>query len=277
MARSFRGRLIGASVTPAVNAAPGIWSLDDVSAGCRANIWPTPADANYSSVSLLLHMTGPNGGTTFLDTSPSPQTVTRVGAVTSATPSRFATGSGRFQSGAGYLQVPASVFNFGSSDFVVEWWQFIPGHNISGGGNQPGIWSNGRRSGVTEGIACYMQTNGAATGRLHFDCNIGGAWNTYLFSDTGYTPAVWQHFAISRSGTTYRMYQSGVRVSQVTDAGSLDWPNTAAGSIGAASGAGEFGASTHALFLSDFRVTIGTARGYTGSTITVPVPEFPNY
>jgi hypothetical protein len=72
------------------------------------------------------------------------------------------------------------------------------------------------------------------------------------------------HFAFVRSGTTKSIYVNGTRVSTTTQSGDF-------GTEGHCSILGENNVNDAVgKLVQDFRVYIGTDKGYTGATITVP-------
>lgn len=79
-------------------------------------------DPSFSKVVLLLHFDGPNGSTTFVDSSSYSRTLGRVApAAISTARSRF--GGSSFLPASGYATVPfATELNFRSRDFTIEGW-----------------------------------------------------------------------------------------------------------------------------------------------------------
>lgn len=73
---------------------------------------------------LLLHMNGDNDGTTFIDASPSPKTITaNGGACTKTAVKRFGNASAYFDGDGDYLSVTnSSDFNFGTNDWTISLW-----------------------------------------------------------------------------------------------------------------------------------------------------------
>ena len=81
------------------------------------------SDPNFSSVSLLLHMEGSNGSTTFIDSSSNALTVTANGNAKITTSTfKFGSGSADFDGAGDYLSTPSSsLFDFGAGSlFTVE-------------------------------------------------------------------------------------------------------------------------------------------------------------
>lgn len=82
-----------------------------------------PSDADYASVSLLLHCDGTDGATTFTDTSPTPKTVTAYGAAHIETDqSQFGGASGAFDGSSDYLLIGSASSFYFSGAFTMEAW-----------------------------------------------------------------------------------------------------------------------------------------------------------
>lgn len=89
------------------------------------NVAPQETDPYFSSVSLLLHMDGSNGSTTFTDASNNALTVTANGnAQISTAQSKFGGASGYFDGTGDYLQLQySSLFNLSASiNWTIELW-----------------------------------------------------------------------------------------------------------------------------------------------------------
>lgn len=119
----FNGGLIGARRVPATGAASGLWLPNEQSVAKRAGIWPTTDDPYFANVSLLLHMDGANGSTTFIDNSNNALSVTAVGAaaITTSVP-RFGSGAASIPGPGSHLAVPYNAgFTFPGSFDVAMW------------------------------------------------------------------------------------------------------------------------------------------------------------
>lgn len=215
-----------------------------------APIGPEP-DSSFEKVSLLLYGNGPNNSTTFTDSSLHNHTVTANGnAQISTAQSKFGGASMYFY--GGYIRATdSSEFAFGTEDFTVEAWlrgtgPFLDtrtslynagfGYNIQSSTNNITMWDGQGNSFVYTGS------------------------NTYDWTD-------WHHVAISRSGTTLRVFVDGSLDGTATTSRNL----TAQGGIVGANinkvlNGG--GAKVFSGYIDDFRITKGVAR-YT-SNFTPP-------
>lgn len=224
-----------------------------------ASVTPVAGDPDFSSVVLLLH--GDGSGTSFTDSSSYARTLTANGSITQSTAqSKFGGKSISFPSSGSYLSMAsATALNFGTGDFVIEGWlyltsstayQFILGNDVDPGGY----------------MMCAVNIDGNS-GQIGLG-RSGIAWPV-VFSPHGISANTWTHFAISRSGSTNRCYINGSKIgSDVTDSTSWSFSNPRVGQ--------HLGVYTLGGYLDDLRLTKGTSRSYTGSTITVPTAAYPD-
>ena len=95
-----------------------------------------------------------------------------------------------------YLSVPNSAdFRFGTGDFTIEWYQYS-----SGTATYPRIFQMGSYPSATIGVSVEGGT---------FYFWIGGGANS--FGSVSISNA-WKHYAITRSGTSVRVFQNGVQI-----------------------------------------------------------------
>ena len=216
-------------------------------------------DPNFANVSLLLHGNGSNNGTVFTDNSPNGFTITRNNSVvTSTTKFKFGTASLRFPSVSGdYLTAPDNTdFVYGTGDFTIEF--FFNVDNVSG-------------------IKHLYDQRPLSTDGAYFTFRLNGNSCEYVANSavqiSGGTVVAdtWYHVAISRSGTSTRLYFNGSQIgSTYTD--STNYLNgTGRPMIG---GSGYHVTTLGYLgYIDDLRITKGVAR-YTGTTLTIPTSEF---
>jgi hypothetical protein len=228
-------------------------------------------DPYFSSVSLLLHMDGANGSTTFTDSSLNALTVTSSGVTTSDTGAKSGFGqAGDFPgTSSSSLTIPASSgFNFGTGNFTIEFWFNIPAgaSGLPFGktflSNENNVWSAGAFS--LYGLASSTQF------RPSFWINeFSGSVPILIPSSGDYRDGNWHHFAIVRSGSAFAMYIDGSLVASGTHAG-----NCGSGTRNLMIGDNLANNSGDRNFLGkfdDLRITKGVAR-----TITVPTAPYPN-
>jgi hypothetical protein len=213
-----------------------------------------PADADFASVSLLLHMDGANGSTTFIDSSGTPKTVTRTGdAQISTAQSKFGGASGYFDGVGDSLSLTGT--SFGTGDFTVE--GFIRTSVVS----QTFIILDTRNSDFTNaGYALYVRTSNKLTfGRG--DPFVGTEGSTDVPINE------WNHIALTRQSGVVKGFLNGVEEFSVTDTKTFSLTAWRIGHQYNASG-------THgAFYIDELRVTSGVAR-YTAN-FTPPTAPFP--
>jgi hypothetical protein len=212
-------------------------------------------DPNFANVSLLLHGNGTNGSTTFTDSSSNSLIVTGFGnAQIDTTIKKFGTGSLEFDGNGDYLSVATNaLFNFGTGNFTIECFVYRP--NQTGGFFASSSGSGGLFFGI---LGDGLQIGFGRTGI---------AWDYQVAHNMAIN--TWYHVAITRSGTTMRLFVNGTQVGvNVTNSRSYDISTTSLtiGSQGAAFYLNGY--------IDDLRITKGVAR-YTAN-FTPPSVEFPD-
>jgi hypothetical protein len=250
----FNGGLMGIRRTPTLGAATGLWFQNEQSVARRANIWPTTGDPYWNDVSLLLHMDGSNGSTTFTDSSSNALTVTPSGdAQISTAQSKFG-GSSLLLDGSGdYITTSASsALALGTGDFTVEFFVYRTSNN-----NDQGIFTFGA---TQSGLFASMDGSTLGVGLLGGDPSAISGGTLSLNT--------WHHVAITRSSGSLRGFIDGVQFgSTVTETTNL---------VDNILNIGYSYTSSYAMIgnLDEFRVTKGIAR-YTAN-FTAPTAAFPN-
>lgn len=215
-------------------------------------------DANFASVGALLPMNGEQGTTTFYDYSASPKTVTaRNGAAVTFAKTRWGAGAALFGGGSSNIIVASSAdLGFGAGDYTVEGWL---NKDVLGGDRC--VYDNRTSGGA--GIAIYASVTSTGADKLNVFNNaslIAQSTNTIGLN-------TWVHFAVTRQGSTVRLFLNGNLEGSGTD--SRTYLTTAA----AVFGASDVQAQGFAGVLADCRVTKGLAR-YTAS-FTAPAAPLP--
>ena len=216
-------------------------------------------DRNYSNVSLLLHGDGTNGSTTITDSSPTPKTVTAVGnAQISTAQSKFGGASIAFDGTGDYLTTQSSnEFNFGSSDFTIE------------------FWIKSTKAGRQDPVGWNYNFNSAGWAGFIFNLSTGSmAWfentNSRISAlSTGWNNGEWNHIAVTRSGNSVRMFLIGNQVGSTYTTSHSYGANSSGFIIGNIFG--ELSGAVDA-YIDDLRITKGVAR-YTAN-FTPPTAAF---
>lgn len=222
-----------------------------------AAIIASTVDPYAMNVSLLLHMDGTNGSTTFIDYSINNLTVTPYGDVQISTTNKvFGTGSALFDGDGDYLEITdVAPFEFGSEDFTIECWVYM----VAGaGGTTIARWNGDENAfwfwvSTVQGIDVYLN-------------------NTAIPEVTGgtVTPDQWHHVCLVRNGNDLRSFIDGQQVG--TTATFTDPINTSAATLRIG-----WDAEINPPFngrIDELRISKGVAR-YTGN-FTPPTAPFPN-
>ena len=226
---------------------------------------PVPNDPYlYTNTVLLLHGDGTNGSTTILDSSKvagSPKTVTAVGnAQISTAQSKFGGASIAFDGSGDYLNIPSGVgFQFGTGDFTIETWLFT--RSLS-------TFQVILDTRPAEGNGAYVFLGlNYTSGELVYYVNTA---ERIITTTSAIAANTWTHIAVSRLGTSTKLFVSGVQVGSWTDP--TDYLISSP----------RIGQSKFALFpdtfngyIDDLRITKGIAR-YTAN-FSVPTAPFPDF
>jgi hypothetical protein len=160
-----------------------------------------------------------------------------------------------FSSGSqnvGFL--PSGELNFGSSDFVIEYWINYGPSGFTQPPFNKGISSPGNSPNFFDFAGFFPRY------RLGFN-------DAFTFFNQVQSAGVWYHIAWVRSSTTVNLYINGVKHATTATIGAGAFNASAYHLMGVNSGNTNDGGPSR---FNDLRITIGTNRGYTGSTITVP-------
>lgn len=222
-----------------------------VSAQGDGSVSAGAADSNFSFVTLLLHMEGANGGTTFVDNSPTPKTLTKTGDVTTTTSGPLVgTSSALFGTGASYVVVSGD--HSATGNFCYEF-TYSPA-SMTGAKYILRLGAEGANRFV-------LMLSGA---NLILDRYGIGAVINYA---TGWAANSVNRVALERVGSTITLYTGGVARATYTYSGTFG--NASLTSLGDAA------SSTNAPTgkLDEVRFTVGVARygaNYTPSTVAFP-------
>ena len=217
-------------------------------------------DKYFNNVALLLHMDGT--GSSFVDSSANPKTITAYGSATqSATQNKFGGKSLLIDSASKYLSLSSSGFVM-SGDFVIECWIYMTGSASSY------VLLEGRsNSQAYQDYVWYLDRGGY----IGFVVSNSGA----RFDGTSalVPQSQWTHIAMVRSNGAMYAYVNGVRDSLVVNYASTITPASSTLRIGASGD----GTQAFSGYIDEFRITIGSNRSYSGSNISVPTLAFPNF
>jgi hypothetical protein len=154
---------------------------------------------------------------------------------------------------------------FGSGNWVVEAWFYMTSRMT-----KPPFWKVAIQELSNYNIDCDWgnAASGTTNARMRIVLDTSTTGQTqHLSSDFAYNLNQWYHVAWVRSGTALYSYFDGTRRINSTTSGTIDtsanqWKRLLTGGNAAADGTPGY--------VQDFRITLGSDRGYTGATITPP-------
>lgn len=217
---------------------------------------------------LCLHCDGANASTSFPDASSAAHTVTANGNAQVTTAQSKFSGAGLALDGTGdYLALDGSTdFQFGTGDFTVDLWL-----RIAALPNPAHVYDSRPAGIVGAYLALYVWH---ADGHFHYsDGTIDIAGTTNL------NDAAWHHIAVTRAGTTVRVFVDGVI--EVTGTSSVNLLNPAGRPwFGGKSYGADGGAQSVWGNMDEIRVSKGIARwtaNFTPPTAPYDVPAGATY
>jgi hypothetical protein len=231
-------------------------------------------DPDFSNVSLLLHMDGADGSTTFTDSSSYAHTVTATGASITTAISKFGGASGWFYGLASwYVSATDPSLNLGgkTASWTVECWIYV---TTEATGTVRGIWQNGDLTTATHKWRANIQYSGTSFKVIAEGINSQEFAEYYAAgSSFNLSRQTWYHVAVTLDGSTLRIFVDGV----------LHGSGAAQNLAGTLSPTDEFHVGRNRIstvnryflgYIDDVRVTKGVCR-YT-SAFTPPTAAFPN-
>ena len=230
------------------------------------NSGSVPGDIFYPSCSLLMHFSGSDGSTTFVDNSSSPKSFTRYGnAQISTVQSKFG-GSSLYLDGTGdYITTTytTTVFDWWTTDYTIECFIYPNNSSSLSYSNVPVLIGNLDPSSGTN----YWSFGPLNSKQLSFYYFNGGS--LYLSSTETINVGQWNHIAMTKNSTGIRLFINGtMSVSSASVSGTPQSNNSYPLVIGQSNNVCING------YIDELRITKGIAR-YT-SSFTVPVSAFPD-
>jgi hypothetical protein len=222
---------------------------------------PSLGDPSFSSVSLLLHMDGTNASTTFTDSSSNALTVTANGnAQISTAQSKFGGASLLLDGTDDFLSINSNALFDLTGNFTIELFA-----RLSSFANDPvlvGRWGASNR--------CWLL--GVTSTTVTMVTGNNGSLDQVITRTTAATLATntWYHFAVTRAGSTVRIFVDGVQVgANGTASGNCSGTQSVRVGINGDGNVNDFNG-----YIDELRITKGVAR-YTAN-FTAPTAAFPN-
>ena len=223
-----------------------------------------PTDPHFSNVSLLLHGDGANNSTTFVDSSPSPKTVTAFGnAQISTAQSKFGGASLAFDGNGDYLALGdvSSQLVLGG-DFTIE--LFVWFNSLSGFQSIcQSIWNSG-------GFFLFHHLD--HPNKVSFYVNNFSSGVPILVQSSSMATNTFYHVAVTRAGNTFKLFINGVLESSATSTlATITRPVEFVGIYSDGFSSVSFGLNG---YLDEIRITKGVARYV--ANFTPPTAPFPD-
>jgi len=170
---------------------------------------------------------------------------------------KYNAGSIYFDGSGDYLYSASNVnYAMGAGDFTIEFWYYPITHTNT----NPSVIGNYNATWTTNKWALHAPHSYAANKYTFWVNNYGNT--PILTSTSNVTDGAWVHLAITRSGSTWKLFINGTVESTTTSSVGLDGGNAASMDglyIGANFYSGDGGRYINA-YIDDLRITKGYAR-----------------
>lgn len=196
--------------------------------------------------------------------------ITKVGTAVQRSVSPFSSGGGSVKlNGSGdYLTTPRiSGFDLSTGDFTIEAWVYF--NSFAANNRLVGLGQGAIGGGPYTGWALNVVNSGAAVSLYRYDGTETAVQTNYAFSTKQ-----WYHVAVSRSGTTLKIFVNGVQVLSTSNSLSYSGVNSDPLYVGAQyDGAGGNGWKYLNGYVTNIRITKGAALYTTNFSVpTLPLP-----
>lgn len=219
------------------------------------------SDPYFSQVVELIHFDGSDGTTTMSAVVGKQFTQQQANAKLSTTQQRFGTAS-LYSDSAGLAQSDTSYsFRAGTSDFVLEGWFRM--NSVSGSKTV----LDTRLAGSNGAYSVVYVNAGALTYYVDSADRISGGT---------ITASTWWYWAVARDSGTTRLYAGTSGTASLIGSWSDSTNYNAMSFYSFGKNVASGGGGEVAGYTDEFRASVGTSRGYTGSSISVPTSAFPD-
>lgn len=235
-----------------------------------------PLDSFWQYDTLVANMNGANNSKILRDNSISNSPIRRYGDAKIVTTTGVSNGSSLYLDGASdYLVLNNSVVNFGTGNFTFEFWI----NALTVAGTAPYFFASSPYN-TAGGFIIYLPGPGTVWGgtdRIYFQSSTSGAAGPDMASTSSFKNQGWKHVAITRNGSTFRLFVNGVQEATATNStanftgvsGYNAWVGVAPSGTGGAIDGNTFFKGNIDLF----RVTKGACR-YTANFTAPTVYEY---
>jgi len=213
-------------------------------------------DPYFMYTTLLLSGNGTNNATnnTFTDSSTNNFAITRNGNVFPGTFTPYGPNWSNYFDGTGdYLSVPDNaVFSFGTGNFTIECWAYVTQQTAN---QYYGLFGKRPLTSSQGWLSVNIRNNVAV---LAFASSQSGGWGSLTTGNLNVPLNTWTHIAVSRSGSSIRLFVNGVidtGASITTSAAVVDTLSPFFIGTGTSDTGGEFFQG----YISNLRVVKGTA------------------
>jgi len=209
-------------------------------------------DKYLGEVSLLAHMNGTDGASSFIDSSSIPKTINFYGDVkTSSTKYKYTPTSAYFDGGHNALTISTSEdFNFSNKDFCLELWVYVNDYNP----NNSRILQS-RNGDSFSGFSINI----TSSGNLGIYCSSNGtSWDIISQASLGVIPKeTWTNITLSRKSNLFLVFINGNIVYSTTSTASLYYNSGDTVIIG-----GQSTGTNRSLngYIDEVRITKGASR-----------------
>lgn len=216
------------------------------------------APAEPSTTMMLLHFDGSNNSTTITDSSEYGRTMVRYHSAGGTSTAVLKTANKKFGTASWYHDAVSygyvypsgtnSDLTIGTQDFTIDCWAL----KASASTSSVVLWGYNNGSFATGRLSAYLTCPSSSTGKVVI---YNGSTAILTQSDTVSNPHLnWVHVAVTRSGTSLRLFVNGVQKASATN--STNWlGGTNRPYIGNAGVDGP-----NAGYIDEFRLVIGEAK-----------------
>jgi YD repeat-containing protein len=176
-------------------------------------------DPSIDAVALIVQGSSPGGSNTIADQSPTAKTLTAHGdAQMSTTQTYLGDSSLKLDGNGDYVDTTANLadFAFGTGDFTIEFFAWKSANGLNGYDDVLSTYTDQYCTG-------YFVELSSSRG-LAFGGGSGAGCTLYAQYNNNPNDSAWHHWAITRSGTSLKLFKDGVVVATATNSISLQAP-----------------------------------------------------